>query len=285
MSFINNKDLLELISSLAIITELPVSVYDENFNILPGFDTNYRTDFCTELQKNPVFAQKCLDCDNYALKRVKHSGNLLIYKCHIGLIETATPIIKNNKICGYIMIGQLTNNEDREQVTLELINACSAYADAEKITELAKSIKYKTPEQLFAAAKLLDICATHIQLKEMLRPSDEQLLVLIEDYINKHLTDSITISKLCTEFNISRSRLYATVSTQINGGIAAFVKSIRLTHAKKLLTTTDFSLHDIALRTGFSNNNYFSKAFKQKYGVTPKKFKKTIMEEQTNVKI
>lgn len=274
MSFINNKDLLELVYSLSIITELPVSVWDENFNILPGFNMNYRSEFCTELQKNPVFAQKCLDCDHYALKRVKSSGNLLIYKCHAGLIETASPIIKDNKVYGYIMMGQLTNLEDRDKLTQELIKACSDYADAETITELAKSIKHKTPEQLFAAARLLDICAAHIQLKEMLRPSDEQLLGLIEDYVNKHLTDSITLSKLCSEFNISRSRLYATVSTQIKGGIAAFVKSIRLTHAKKLLASTDFSVHDIAIRTGFSNDNYFSKAFKQKYGITPNKFKK-----------
>lgn len=274
MSFIQNKDLLELISALSTVTELPVSVHDTDFNILPGFDFSYRTDFCSEMQKNPEFEQKCRECDRYACKKVYRTKSLLIYKCHAGLLELCAPIIKNDKICGYIMLGQFTVEKDLEELTDQLIKACSAYESADKIRELSKSISQKSSDYLFSASLLLDICASHIQLKAMLHPTNEHFLELIEAYVNNHLSETITLDTLCAEFNISRSRLYETFSNLSDGGIASFVRNIRLSNAKNLLKSTDLSVVEIAHRTGFSSENYFSKVFKQKYGVTPNKFRK-----------
>lgn len=282
MSFIHNKDLQDLLYSIALTTETPICIHDDKFNIVQGFNSHFQTDFCFQMQQIPEFFEKCKQCDVESFKKVNKTKNLTIYKCHAGIIELTAPIINNGVICGYIMSGQVTDIKDRSEFIKLLLERCSPYADEETIKNLAKSIKYKSTEQIFAVAKLLDICANYIQLKQMVRPTEERLITLIDEYVENHLTEHISIKQLCNEFKTSRTQLYAAVSNHIQGGLAAYIKEKRLITAKKLLNTTDFSMTEISERVGFSDYNYFSKSFKKKYGMTPKKYKSTLKNKDLN---
>ena len=50
---------------------------------------------------------------------------------------------------------------------------------------------------------------------------------------------------------------------------------VRLQHAALDLVSTNDSITEIALRSGFSDSNYFKDAFKKKYGITPSAYRKT----------
>ncbi|MEQ8392028.1 MAG: GlxA family transcriptional regulator [Thalassospira sp.] len=52
-------------------------------------------------------------------------------------------------------------------------------------------------------------------------------------------------------------------------------RQVRLDHAKKLLTQSALSISEIAFATGFSNSSHFSRSFKETYGVTPGKARRT----------
>lgn len=49
---------------------------------------------------------------------------------------------------------------------------------------------------------------------------------------------------------------------------------IRLEHAADLLENERLSVEEIALQTGFSSASYFSSAFKKKFGLSPKQYRK-----------
>ncbi|MDE5679282.1 MAG: helix-turn-helix transcriptional regulator [Lachnospiraceae bacterium] len=57
-------------------------------------------------------------------------------------------------------------------------------------------------------------------------------------------------------------------------GVHEYLVFIRLQHAALELITTDNSITEIALRCGFSDSNYFKDAFKKRYGVTPRAYRK-----------
>ena len=57
----------------------------------------------------------------------------------------------------------------------------------------------------------------------------------------------------------------------IDGGIATYVRKKRLSKAKALLKTTDIPIPQISDKVGFSDYNYFLRAFKKEYGISPKK--------------
>jgi AraC-like DNA-binding protein len=48
---------------------------------------------------------------------------------------------------------------------------------------------------------------------------------------------------------------------------------LRIQKSKNLLSTTDFSVKEIAYQLGFGSNNYFSRIFRQKTGMSPSDFR------------
>lgn len=62
---------------------------------------------------------------------------------------------------------------------------------------------------------------------------------------------------------------------QITGyTFSQLLRSFRITHAKKLLITTEENLRSIALQCGFSNEFHLSKVFKETTGLSPSVFRK-----------
>jgi len=57
-------------------------------------------------------------------------------------------------------------------------------------------------------------------------------------------------------------------------GVHEYLVFTRLQHAALELVTTEDSVTEIAFRCGFSDSNYFKDAFKKKYGLTPRAYRK-----------
>lgn len=51
------------------------------------------------------------------------------------------------------------------------------------------------------------------------------------------------------------------------------LRTMRLQHAAKLLTTTEQSISDICHNCGFNNPSYFTRAFREQYNMTPKEYR------------
>ena len=54
---------------------------------------------------------------------------------------------------------------------------------------------------------------------------------------------------------------------------SAYINAIRLERAAEQLTTTELLISDIMLDVGFQNTSYFNKLFKEKYHVSPRKYR------------
>lgn len=143
-----------------------------------------------------------------------------------------------------------------------------------------RKIKYRSDEQLRAASKLLDAYVHYVRLKDIVHLSGEHLIDSIDAFLENHLSEDLNVDRICREMNISRTRLYELIQPYTNGGIAAYIKNKRLEHAKKLIQTTDLSIPEIAEVCGFSDYNYFLRLFKQKFGVSSKKFRKKAVQMQ-----
>ena len=58
--------------------------------------------------------------------------------------------------------------------------------------------------------------------------------------------------------------------------ISDYIANIRLEKAKLMLETGSLTVAEIAYTSGFSSPNYFSTAFKNKYGTPPAAFRKSV---------
>lgn len=81
-------------------------------------------------------------------------------------------------------------------------------------------------------------------------------------------------AKLASDLFMSDSQLYRKLKAITDKSTAIFIRSVRLEKAKELLETTNLTVSEIAYKTGFSNPNWFGKAFKEAYNTTPTKIRK-----------
>jgi two-component system response regulator YesN len=61
-----------------------------------------------------------------------------------------------------------------------------------------------------------------------------------------------------------------------------YINNLRLETAVKLLKTTEFTIEEIAQRTGYNDYFYFIKLFKKNYGVPPARFRKEFLCNKTS---
>jgi len=267
-----NTELHDLLKNFYILTGIRIILFDVNYNQILSYPGE-EIPFCTYMRQFDKFNEKCCKSDRLSFEKCKKTQSLTLYKCHAGLIEATAPITDNGTIIGYIMFGQIADNKNKDEFASSLTEICKAYTNTAEIFPKIKKIKYKSNKQLIAASKILEACTSYILLKEMVKPIRKQLFNKIDEYISCHLADDISVDTLCSEFAISRTRLYELMKQYIDGGIASYIKKKRLSEAKKLLKTTDISITEIAYSVGFSDYNYFLRVFKKEYGISPKKLR------------
>ncbi len=89
----------------------------------------------------------------------------------------------------------------------------------------------------------------------------------------------LSVDELCKLLHVSRVQLYRKVKALFNLNVNDYILNARLQKAKYLLHHEETSIADIAGKVGFSTAAYFSTVFKSKFGITPKAFKESGLEQ------
>lgn len=95
-------------------------------------------------------------------------------------------------------------------------------------------------------------------------------------YVDEHYRDiDLTQVQMADHFNISIYTLSRIFRNDVGIGFVAYVNAKRVEYAKELLLTTKESVHDIAVKSGFDNDNNFFKVFKANTGMSPTTFRES----------
>jgi len=103
--------------------------------------------------------------------------------------------------------------------------------------------------------------------------TDRQVL-LAARYINDHFRQQITAADIAAAAGFSPNYLSRKFREAAGIGVHDYLVFIRLRAAAFELISTQNSVTEIALHCGFSDSNYFKDAFKKKYGMTPRNYRK-----------
>ena len=101
------------------------------------------------------------------------------------------------------------------------------------------------------------------------------LIEITKNYMERHYSDKITIEELAQ--NVFLNKFYLTHSFKKIEGISPFqfLMNVRIKKAQDLLRTTDFSITEIAMQTGFTSAANFCKQFKSITGISPMQYKRS----------
>ncbi|MDY3285463.1 MAG: helix-turn-helix domain-containing protein [Eubacteriales bacterium] len=106
-----------------------------------------------------------------------------------------------------------------------------------------------------------------------------QLALKMREYLENNYSNPELYGKYAAEhFEMNEKYLYSFFKEQLGVSFAAYLENLRLTHAAELLRTTDESMSDISLKSGYHSTNTFYKAFRRIYHVTPSEYRNSKKE-------
>lgn len=120
----------------------------------------------------------------------------------------------------------------------------SSESPGENPSEAAESEQEETPEPLF--------------------------IVRFKDVVEKRLSDSeLSVDDLAAAMNLSRVQLYRKVKAISGSSPIELLRTARLNRGYQLLIQTNKTVSEIAYEVGFTAPSYFTRCFKNEFGISP----------------
>lgn len=101
----------------------------------------------------------------------------------------------------------------------------------------------------------------------------EDVVEKIKEYIERNYGDTLSVSWLADKYGLNVSYLSTLFKERTGINLVSYIEGIRMEKAKELLKGRQWSVTDIAIHTGYTNSNYFSKVFKKYTGISPREFR------------
>lgn len=93
-------------------------------------------------------------------------------------------------------------------------------------------------------------------------------------FIEHHYSENLSLDIVARIAGFSSGHFSRLFQTQLGKSYSEYVTAVRLKHVKELLLTTNKSITEIALDTGYSHASNLTEQFKKKIGMTPLSYRK-----------
>ena len=107
---------------------------------------------------------------------------------------------------------------------------------------------------------------------DLARPSarDQEFIARLHDVIQRHMVESeFSVEVMGSEVGLSRVQLYRKVKALTGLSPVELLRKSRLVKAEQLLRSKDMNISEAAYAVGFTSPSYFSKCFKDEFGMQP----------------
>lgn len=96
----------------------------------------------------------------------------------------------------------------------------------------------------------------------------------ILSYIQSHYRENITLDDLAKNVNINRFTISKLINQHLNSTFTNLINQYRLLDACQLLKNSSISILEVSERVGYGSLNSFNRNFLERFGITPKEFRK-----------
>ena len=196
----------------------------------------------------------------------------------MGLTEAIVPILQDEEIAGYLMMGQIACKENSDNIlkTIAEINEKNEFKNA--LSEKLPECTCYTKDKITYCVNTLKVLVDYMNLSYVFEKNSQDTFAKIKRYISDNISSPILPKDICKNLGISSSTLYKTVIKNAGVNPTGLIRKMKIGKAKKSLIKTSDSISEISEQCGFSDVNYFIRLFKSEVGISPLKYRKTTKE-------
>ena len=254
---------------------------DPDLNSLPEIRKWHKNPYCLKIKENRHLQRKCVYLKNKFQATLKNDGEIYSVTCYAGVKEIYVPILIGDNSFAILSVTGL-KGELRDKTATLLENKLSS--DIKKLHDQSLlDISEKEEASIKTFLRVLSAMLKEHLLKSPHYENARSVIFSREnmspyifdaiDYIKEHFAEDIKISDIADHCHLSKSYLQHLFIKVKGIGISEEIKECRLEHAAELLKNTNHSVRFIAIDSGFCNVDYFSTAFKKRFGKSPLRFR------------
>lgn len=101
----------------------------------------------------------------------------------------------------------------------------------------------------------------------------------IINYISKNYGKNMPLEEIADAVGLSANYICSLFKKEMGVNLFSYIMEYRINRAKELLLSTNMKSYEIAEKTGFSDESYFSRSFKRVTGQSPIEFKRSIFHK------
>ncbi len=227
----------------------------------------HRCAYCTFNRRRR--SKDCIDHCHWAVMReAARLGEAFICRCHAGAVELVLPLMRRGEHVATVFAGTF-RERDLELPASWSEEQKNLYLQMNVWQQSAVPMLLSTLE-LFGAAALAFAENERFAAKNQTDRRSE-----IEDFLLRSAAmPGITLNDLAEILGLSLSRTSHVLKEEFGKSFNELLNSARIRRACDLLSTTQLTIRHIAILSGFSNEYYFSRVFKQHTQLPPGEYRK-----------
>src|SRR5262245_32825920 len=114
-------------------------------------------------------------------------------------------------------------------------------------------------------------------------PTYQQRLLRVQLFIQDNLDDDLSLERLAKIAHFSPYHFHRIFRALLGEGVHEYVRRLRLESAAQVLRSTGRNVVEVALGAGYGSHEAFSRAFRQRFGVSPSEYRNGVRGQEEEV--
>jgi YesN/AraC family two-component response regulator len=231
------------------------SLHQESQHVMAPY-LYHNNPFCNEVKSNPTQFTKCIASKSKVLSKAEKDSKPFFGHCYMGFYEYVFPVTIKNTLIGVLCIGNLEGVLEHE---IQFFKYCYT------LIALIKNVYYDYLQFLESSSSMMVDPST---LKQ------QHMISLTLQFIADNHNKPLSLEMLAQNVYVHPTYLSSQFKENMGIGIANYIKKLRLQHSEYYLRNTSMTITEVALEVGISDPAYYSRIFKETYGINPREFRK-----------
>lgn len=263
--YILHEQLRNLLDSFTSLLDIRIAVFSSDMSEIHAGLSKPSCGYCKFLRGQCGVDAKCRTLDRRMFMTAMKRKRAVVYKCHGNLTEAIFPLMNENEVYGFMMIGQFRTAAQKCRPAGDL--------SAQKKKRLTAAYA-RTPVFGDSQVKhILDMCHAIVELivsKGLMSDRQWKNILPVMDHVRLYPETHLSLEAAAELAGVSRS----SVSHLFKKITCRSFKRYQLDHLLDAAETMmrkypERSISEISRKMGYDDPFYFSRMFKKHRGISP----------------
>jgi len=280
LEYILQKDALRILDLFTTLFDIRIAFISTGGEEIRVGEKKPLCPYCYLLRNDLGYENTCLKLDDDMRLKSAREKKLIYYECHGGMTEAIKPIVMEDDLIGFVMIGQFRSSQ--ESLRNNIRKKWKKKFNNDKLENAFEQAACFPKEKTEKILQLFDILVDDILHRHMIELRGKRSIQPLMDFLNVHPEKNMDLSEGAKLVTLSRSGLAHKFKKTMGKSFKQYQIDLKLNKADEYFQKNpEISVKEVAFKLGFSSQFYFSRLYKKHRGIPPIETKKKFNQDES----